>query len=101
MDSRLAAARPEAGAGQTTFIALAAREMRRFVLNPIFLAAAGLTAFALWSAHLSTVTEIASFGVTFVDIGGLTAMINIPELSWRRIKYPCDAVSVGQEVTAK
>ena len=32
-----------------------------------------------------TVTKIASFGVTFVDIGGLTAMINIPELSWRRI----------------
>jgi hypothetical protein len=58
MDSRLAAARPEAGAGQTTFRVLAAREMRRFVLNPIFLAAAGLTAVALWSAHLSTVTEI-------------------------------------------
>src|ERR1700751_2340179 len=47
-----------------------------------------------------TVTEIASFGVTFVDIGSLTAMINIPELSWRNFNYPRDVVSVGQEVTA-
>ncbi|THV36514.1 S1 RNA-binding domain-containing protein [Glycomyces buryatensis] len=48
-----------------------------------------------------TVTEIASFGVTFVDIGGFTAMINIPELSWRRIDHPTDVISVGQEITAK
>ncbi|MGJ6969948.1 S1 RNA-binding domain-containing protein [Streptosporangium sp. G11] len=48
-----------------------------------------------------TVTEIASFGVTFVDIGGFTAMINIPELSWRPINHPCDVVAVGQEVTAE
>ncbi|MDU0301921.1 MULTISPECIES: S1 RNA-binding domain-containing protein [unclassified Streptomyces] len=48
-----------------------------------------------------TVTTIASFGVTFVDIGGFTAMINIPELSWRPINHPSDVVSVGQEVTAE
>lgn len=48
-----------------------------------------------------TVTEIASFGVTFVDIGGFTAMINIPELSWRPIRHPTDVVSVGQEITAE
>lgn len=48
-----------------------------------------------------TVVEIASFGVTFVDIGGFTAMINIPELSWRPIVHPSDVVSVGQEATAK
>ncbi|WP_329405971.1 S1 RNA-binding domain-containing protein [Streptomyces sp. NBC_00704] len=48
-----------------------------------------------------TVTSIASFGVTFVDIGGFTAMINIPELSWRPINYPSDVVSVGQEVIAE
>ncbi|MGW7262239.1 S1 RNA-binding domain-containing protein [Streptomyces sp. NPDC054842] len=47
------------------------------------------------------VTTIASFGVTFVDIGGFTAMINIPELSWRRINHPSDVVSVGQEITAE
>ncbi len=48
-----------------------------------------------------TVIEIASFGVTFVDIGGFTAMINIPELSWRHIEHPSDVVSVGQEITAQ
>ncbi|MFI8092944.1 S1 RNA-binding domain-containing protein [Streptomyces sp. NPDC086080] len=48
-----------------------------------------------------TVTEIASFGVTFVDIGGFTAMINIPELSWRRIDHPSDVVTVGQEISAE
>lgn len=48
-----------------------------------------------------TVTLIAGFGVTFVDIGGFTAMINIPELSWRPISYPSDVVSVGQEITAE
>ncbi|MGI5405254.1 S1 RNA-binding domain-containing protein [Streptomyces chartreusis] len=48
-----------------------------------------------------TVTNIASFLVTFVDIGGFTAMINIPELSWRYINHPSDVVSVGQEITAE
>lgn len=48
-----------------------------------------------------TVTSIASFGVTFVDIGGFTAMINIPELSWRPFNHPSDIVSVGQEITAE
>ncbi|MGW1563390.1 S1 RNA-binding domain-containing protein [Streptomyces sp. NPDC002144] len=48
-----------------------------------------------------TVTTIASFGVTFVDIGGFTAMINMPELSWRPFNHPSDVVSVGQEITAE
>ncbi|WP_426500847.1 S1 RNA-binding domain-containing protein [Streptomyces sp. D54] len=48
-----------------------------------------------------TVTTIASFGVTFVDIGGFTAMINLPELSRRPFGHPSDVVSVGQEVTAE
>ncbi|MFJ9025001.1 S1 RNA-binding domain-containing protein [Streptomyces sp. NPDC102259] len=48
-----------------------------------------------------TVTSIASFGVTFVDIGGFTAMINIPELSWRPFNHPSDVVSVGQNITAE
>ncbi|MEV7569234.1 S1 RNA-binding domain-containing protein [Streptomyces tanashiensis] len=48
-----------------------------------------------------TVTIIADFGVTFVDIGGFTAMINIPELSWRPFNHPSDVVSVGQEITAE
>lgn len=48
-----------------------------------------------------TVSSIAGFGVTFVDIGGFTAMINIPELSWRPINHPSDVVDVGQKITAK
>ncbi|MFI6317219.1 S1 RNA-binding domain-containing protein [Nonomuraea sp. NPDC050556] len=48
-----------------------------------------------------TVTEIATFGVTFVDIGGYTAMINIPELSWRPIGHPSDVVAVGQTITTE
>lgn len=48
-----------------------------------------------------TVTSIANFGVTFVDIGGFTAMINIPELSWRSFGDPSDIVRVGQEITAE
>lgn len=48
-----------------------------------------------------TVTSIASFGVTFVDISGFTAMTNIPELSWRPFNHPSDVVSVGQEITAE
>jgi small subunit ribosomal protein S1 len=45
-----------------------------------------------------TVVEIADFGATFVDIGGFTAIINIPGLSWRRINHPADVVSVGQQI---
>ncbi|MFE1288266.1 S1 RNA-binding domain-containing protein [Streptomyces sp. NPDC058751] len=48
-----------------------------------------------------TVTKIASFGVTFVDIGGFTAMINVPELSWRHIDHPSDVVAVGQVISAE
>ncbi|WP_406335716.1 S1 RNA-binding domain-containing protein [Streptomyces sp. NBC_00203] len=48
-----------------------------------------------------TVTQIASFGVTFVDIGGFTAMINLPELSWRHIDHPSDVVAVGQRISTE
>ena len=44
MTATLAPARPEAAAGRTTFAALAAREMRRFVVNPVFLFAVAMTA---------------------------------------------------------
>jgi len=54
----LAPARPGAGAGRATFAALAVRETRRFALNPVFLAAAGLTVYVLWSGQRGTVTDI-------------------------------------------
>jgi small subunit ribosomal protein S1 len=48
-----------------------------------------------------TVVEIADFWVTFVDIGGFIAMINVPELSWRPFAHPSEIVSVGEEVRAE
>jgi len=48
-----------------------------------------------------TVTKVADFGVTFVDIGGFEAMINIPELSWYPFDDPSEVVSVGQRVRAE
>ncbi|MEU3051466.1 S1 RNA-binding domain-containing protein [Streptomyces sp. NPDC006984] len=47
------------------------------------------------------VTRIADFWVTFVDIGGFEAMINVPELSWRPFNHPSDVVAVGQEISAE
>ncbi|MDT0265919.1 S1 RNA-binding domain-containing protein [Streptomyces sp. DSM 44915] len=47
------------------------------------------------------VTEIAGFGGTFVDLGGRTGMINLPELSWRPVRHPTDVVRVGQLVTVE
>ncbi|MFE1349787.1 S1 RNA-binding domain-containing protein [Streptomyces sp. NPDC058757] len=48
-----------------------------------------------------TVTATTDFGVTFVDIGGFTAIIDLPELSWRRFDHPSDVVAVGQEISAE
>ncbi len=49
--------RPGAAAGRATFAALAARETRRLVLNPVFLFAVAITGYALWAGP-GTVTEI-------------------------------------------
>jgi hypothetical protein len=71
MTAALAPARPGAAAGRTRFAALAARETRRFVLNPVFLAAAGLAAYGLWSGQRGTVTEIDGANtVAAVSFGG-------------------------------
>ena len=51
--------RPGAAAGRTTFVALAARETHRFVLNPVFLFAVVITAWTrLADPPVSTVTDI-------------------------------------------
>jgi hypothetical protein len=54
----LAPTRPEAVTGRTTFAALAVRELRRFVVNPVFLAGVVLTALAVWNNGHTGVTEI-------------------------------------------
>ena len=58
MTATLAPTRPESGAGRSTFVALAARELRRFVVNPVFLFAVVMTAWIMWSGPSTTVTEI-------------------------------------------
>ena len=77
MTTALAPARPAAGAGRATFAALAARETRRFALNPLFLAAVGLTAYVLWSGQRGTVTDIngpnTAAAVLFGGLGMLVA----------------------------
>ena len=49
MTTALAPARPQTGVGRTTFVALAARELRRFVVNPVFLFAVVMTAWTTWT----------------------------------------------------
>lgn len=48
MTATLAPARPTAAAGRTTFVALAARETHRLVVNPLFLFAVVMTAWTTW-----------------------------------------------------
>jgi hypothetical protein len=73
----LAPARPGAAAGRTTFAALAVRETRRFALNPVFLAAVGLTAYVLWSGQRGTVTDINGANtVAAVFFGGFGMLVS-------------------------
>jgi len=58
MTATLAPVRPGADAGRTAFATLAARELRRFVVNPVFLLAVVMTADALWFNRGGSVTEI-------------------------------------------
>ncbi|MEW6716171.1 MAG: S1 RNA-binding domain-containing protein [Chloroflexota bacterium] len=44
-----------------------------------------------------TVTNVTDFGV-FVDLGGLEGLIHISELSWGRVRHPCDILDVGDTV---
>ena len=58
-----------------TFAALAARRCAGSLLNPLFLAAIGLTAYLLWSGQRSTVTEIDSVNAIAATLfGGLGMM---------------------------
>jgi hypothetical protein len=75
MTTTLAPARPEAAAARATFAALATRETRRFIRNPLFLAAAGLTAYLLWSGQRGTVTEIESVDAIAATLFGGLGMI--------------------------
>ncbi len=58
MNATLAPTRPESSAGRTTFAALAVRELRRFVVNPVFLFAVVFTAWTTWGNPSTSVTDI-------------------------------------------
>jgi len=57
MTATLSFGPPEAAVGRATFAALAVRETRRFVLNPVFLFAVAITVYAPWAGP-GTVTDI-------------------------------------------
>lgn len=46
---------------------------------------------------VGVVAVIASFGVTFVELGGVEAMMNIPEVSWRPVDTPAEVIAEGEE----
>jgi hypothetical protein len=64
-----------AAAGRATFTALAARETRRFVLNPVFLLGVVLAEWVAWTGGGGTTTEIDEVnGYPAVFLGGLGMM---------------------------
>jgi hypothetical protein len=70
----LAPARPGAVAGRPTFAALAARELRRFAVNPVFLFGVAMAAWTTWTP-MASVTEIDSVnGYPAVFLGGFGMM---------------------------
>jgi hypothetical protein len=58
MATTLAPARPGAVAGRTTVVMLAGRELRRFLVNPVFLFAVAVMVYALGAGPGTGVTEI-------------------------------------------
>jgi hypothetical protein len=65
-----------AGAGRATLAALAVRETRRFILNPIFLFAVAMTAWTTWAGRNPAVTDIDtvnSYPAIFLGAFGMMA----------------------------
>jgi hypothetical protein len=58
MTAALAFGPPATSPGRATFTALAARETRRFVLNPVFLFAVAITAWTTWAGAGTTAADI-------------------------------------------
>ncbi|MCL1831627.1 MAG: bifunctional 4-hydroxy-3-methylbut-2-enyl diphosphate reductase/30S ribosomal protein S1 [Oscillospiraceae bacterium] len=49
-------------------------------------------------AFTGEVKSIENYGV-FVDLGGVDGMVHLSELSWKRIRHPKDAVSLGDTLS--
>jgi hypothetical protein len=75
MNATLAPTRAQSSPGRTTFAALALRELRRFVVNPLFLFAVVFTAWTTWgnpSTSIVDIDEVNSYPAIF--LGGFGMM---------------------------
>jgi hypothetical protein len=71
----LAPARPESAAGRTTYAALAAREMHRFVVSPVFLFAVVMTAWTTWDDREAPATAVGTGNwFAWIFLGGFGMM---------------------------
>lgn len=46
------------------------------------------------------VKNITDYGA-FVDLGGIDGLLHITDIAWHRVRHPSEALSIGQEITAK
>jgi hypothetical protein len=75
MTATLAPARAGADGGRATFVPLAVRETRRFVLNPVFLFAVAFIGYALWAGPGTVGTEIDTYNpYPAIFLGGFGMM---------------------------
>jgi small subunit ribosomal protein S1 len=49
---------------------------------------------------IGIVKNLTDYGA-FVDLGGIDGLLHITDMSWKRIKYPSEVVSVGDEIKVK
>jgi hypothetical protein len=94
MTAMLEFGRPEAVGGRAALVPLAARELRRYVLNPIFLCAVVLTIWVAWSRAGAVVTEIDEVnGYPAVFLGGFGMMVSYWLTRSMRASEPVAAVT--------
>jgi hypothetical protein len=75
MTATLASARPEAVAGRAALVPLAIRELRRFVLNPVFLSGVAMAAWWAWKVPRADteVDELTGYPAVFLGGFGMAA----------------------------
>ncbi len=59
-----------------------------------------LTGLTVGEERQGTVASLVDYGA-FVDLGGVTGLVHLSELSWKRVGHPKHALSVGDEVLVK
>lgn len=59
-----------------------------------------ISSLAVGEVRKGRVQSLADYGA-FVDIGGVSGLVHLSELSWYRVSKPSDVVNVGDEVEVK